>query len=594
MKSKQDQEYIRLIVFLWDYLRPRRRNQLKILTLLMLISSCVEVFSLAAVLPFLAVLANPEKIWLNPLVISLRPIFSLESPSDLLLPITFLFGSASIVAACLRLLTLWSNGVFAAKIGSDISCDAYERTLYQPYDVQVSRNSSGIITALQIHVNQIINVIQSCLTLVSSGFILCSLLITLLFIDGRVAIISCLVFGLSYGIIVKYSNKKLLTNSKRIAYHNQLSVQNLQEGLGAIRDVILDGSQEIYLDSYRFSERPARIVAAQSVFIGVFPRYMMEAIGICLIGAIAYSLTTQYGGMEGALPLLGALALGAQRILPALQQVYNSWAIIRGSKTAVEIVISFLKQPMPNVLNNLKIIPYEFKNKIVFDNIYFSYKTINKQIIKGINFEICKGQRIGIIGSTGSGKSTTVDILMGLLKPTSGSLKVDGIDIHDTPIPRFLLEWRAAIAHVPQSIYLADKTIAENIAFGISKKEIDMERVIKSAQRAQLSSFIESMPNKYKSFIGERGIKLSGGQRQRIGIARALYKNASILIFDEATSSLDNRTESALMKIIEELNNELTIVMIAHRLTTVQRCNIIIEIDNGVVIRKGPPRLILN
>ena len=592
MKNKNS--YINLLFFLWRNLKNRRKTQIKFLIVLMLLSSFGEVFSLAAVVPFLSVLANPEIIWENPWVVYVRPFFNFTSPSDLLLPVTLLFGFSAILSSVLRLATFKLNGSLSAKIGSDISCEAYEKTLYQPYDIQVSRNSSGIIDALQIQVYQLITVIQSCLALLSSTSILISLLVTLLIIDFKVAILSGLLFGVAYGFVIQFANKKLISNSKRITLHNRLSMQTLQEGLGAIREVIMYSSQKIYLENYRNSDVPIRKLSANSVYLGVFPKYIMESLGVCLIGGVAYSLTTKYGGMQSALPLLGALALGAQRILPTVQQVYNSWAQIYGNKSAVEIVISYLKQPLPKTTNILKVEPYNFKNKISFNNVYFSYKNIDKSIIKGINFDIYKGERIGIIGPTGGGKSTTIDILMGLLKPTSGYLKVDNEDLHNSLNKKFIMQWRAAIAHVPQNIFLADKSIAENIAFGLPKDKIDMNQVIKSAERAQASNFIENMPKQYQTYIGERGIRLSGGQRQRIGIARALYKNSCVLIFDEATSSLDNSTEIALMNAIEKLEDELTIIMIAHRLSTVKNCNRIFEIQNGFISREGPPELILN
>ena len=591
---KKKKLYISSILYIWRHLKKRRRSQLKLLILLMLLSSFAEVFSLASVLPFLSVLGNPNLIWEHPWVLYLRPIFGFKSASDLLLPITLLFGLAAILAAVLRLSTFRLNGIYSAKIGSDISCDAFERTLYQPYEIQVSRNSSGVISALQYNVNQLVAVILGCLSLISATSILISLIITLLVVDAKVAFSAGLLFGLAYSFFIKFANKKLISNSKKISYHNQLSVQTLQEGLGAIRDVILYGSQEIYLENYRRSDKPIRTLTAQTVFLGVFPKYMMEALGICLIGGIAFTLTKRYGGMQNALPLLGALALGAQRILPALQQVYNSWATIYGSRSSVEIVVSYLKQPLPKITHDLSVEPYRLKNKISFKDVKFSYNSVDKSVIKGINFDIYKGERIGIIGPTGSGKSTTVDILMGLLKPTEGNLKIDNEDLYNPINKKFILRWRAALAHVPQTIYLADKSIAENIAFGLPKEQLDMKQVIKSAEKAQISSFIETMPKKYKTYIGERGIRLSGGQRQRIGIARALYKNSKILIFDEATSALDNSTELALMNIIEKLGNEITIVMIAHRLSTVKRCNRVIEIESGQIKRIGPPHLILN
>jgi len=230
---------------------------------------------------------------------------------------------------------------------------------------------------------------------------------------------------------------------------------------------------------------------------------------------------------------------------------------------------------------------------IQLQGVYFRYQMEQLDVLRELNLKIRCGERIGLIGSTGSGKSTAIDLLMGLLVPTAGRVLVDGEDLHDPAHPERLAAWRAAIAHVPQSIYLADNSIAENIAFGVPRDNIDFTRVKQAAAQAQIASFIESRLDGYASFVGERGIRLSGGQRQRIGIARALYKQASVIIFDEATSALDVRTEEDVMEAVRGLNRDLTIVMIAHRLSTVKRCDRVVRLDQGLVVASGPPSLIL-
>jgi ATP-binding cassette subfamily B protein len=223
----------------------------------------------------------------------------------------------------------------------------------------------------------------------------------------------------------------------------------------------------------------------------------------------------------------------------------------------------------------------------------FRYAPELPEVLQGLDLEIRHGERIGLIGSTGSGKSTLVDLVMGLLPPSGGRLLVDGQNLHDPAHAERLAGWRAAVAHVPQSIYLADSSIAENIAFGVPRHAIDLARVKQAAEQAQIAGFIESSPEGYASFVGERGIRLSGGQRQRIGIARALYKKARVIVLDEATSALDTTTEDAVMEAVEELSRDLTMVMIAHRLSTVQRCDRVVRLDHGVVVASGPPSLIL-
>ncbi len=279
----------------------------------------------------------------------------------------------------------------------------------------------------------------------------------------------------------------------------------------------------------------------------------------------------------------GALALGAQRLLPTLQQIYYTWANIVGNHASLADTIALLDQPLPVELLQPIPAPLPFQDAIRFDAVRFRYTGDGPWVLDGLNLTIPKGARVGFVGSTGSGKSTTLDLLMGLLMPTEGELLVDGQLISGNR----LRAWQQTIAHVPQSIYLADTTLAENIAFGVPPDTIDLDRVQRAARQAQIADFIESRPEGYQAYVGERGIRLSGGQRQRIGIARALYKQASVLVFDEATSALDNATEQSVMDAIEGLSSDLTILLIAHRLSTVRRCDTIVELEHGRVVAQG-------
>jgi ATP-binding cassette subfamily B protein len=375
----------------------------------------------------------------------------------------------------------------------------------------------------------------------------------------------------------------LQRSSQRIAHEQTQVVRALQEGLGGIRDVLLDGTQPVYCEVYRRADRPLREAQSYIVFNGGSPRFAMEAVGMMLIAALAYGLSRQVGGITTALPVLGALALGAQRLLPALQQSYAAWANIAASHASLADTIELLEQPLPEEILQPAPAALPFQDAIRFDAVRFRYTSDGPWVLDGLNLTVPKGARVGIVGSTGSGKSTTLDLLMGLLIPTEGELLVDDQSI----IGNRILAWQRTIAHVPQSIYLADTTLAENIAFGVSRDSIDLRRVQLAARQAQIAEFIESRPESYDAFVGERGIRLSGGQRQRIGIARALYKQASVLVFDEATSALDNATERSVMGTIDGLNRDLTILLIAHRLTTVRRCDIIVELEHGRVVAQG-------
>jgi ATP-binding cassette subfamily B protein len=311
-------------------------------------------------------------------------------------------------------------------------------------------------------------------------------------------------------------------------------------------------------------------------------------VAIALLAAV---LVLQRGSGPAVIPLLGALSLGAQRLLPSLQQIYSGWALLKGSNASIQSVTAMLNQPLPPQAPSAE--PLPLREGIRLAGVHFRYGPEQPQVLQGLDLEIRRGERIGLIGSTGSGKSTTVDLLMGLLAPSAGRVLVDEMDLHDPEHPELLVAWRATIAHVPQSIYLADSSIAENIAFGVPRQQIDLARVKQAAAQAQIASFIETRPEGYGSFVGERGIRLSGGQRQRIGIARALYKQARVLVFDEATSALDSGTEEAVMEAINTLSQSRTVIMIAHRLSTVQRCDRVVRLAQGSIAADGPPRLVL-
>ena len=354
--------------------------------------------------------------------------------------------------------------------------------------------------------------------------------------------------------------------------------------------MLIDDNQDTYCQIYRNADLPLRRVQASNLFIGMSPRYAVEALGMMLIAWLAYFLALQTDGITKAIPILGALALGAQRLLPVLQQAYSAWSGIRGGQASLQDVIELLDQPLPDYAYQAAVQPLPFKNNISLKQLGFRYNTQTPYVLKQLNLSITKGSRVGFIGSTGSGKSTLLDIVMSLLQPTDGLLEIDGQAV----TPSNQRAWQAHIAHVPQAIFLADSSIEENIAFGVSKDQIDHERVRQAAQQAQIANTIESWTNQYQTFVGERGIRLSGGQRQRIGIARALYKKADVIIFDEATSSLDNETEQAVMQSIERLGKDLTLLIVAHRLTTLKNCTQIVELGDGVIKRVGSYKDITN
>lgn len=558
---------------------------------LIVFTSFAEILGIGAVLPFLAVLTAPDDVFEHRLAQPFIQTMGFTSAEQLLLPLTIMFGVAALVAGVMRLLLLWASTRLSFAVGADLSIGIYRRTLYQPYSVHVSRNSSEVINGISGKSNSVIHsVIVPTLTLISSIVMLAAILIALLSVNPVIALLAFGGFGAIYALIIRLVRKRLMADSQRIASESTQVIKSLQEGLGGIRDVLIDGSQAAYCQIYRNADLPLRRAQGSSSFISLSPRYAMEALGMMLIAALAYALAQQSGGIAKAIPVLGALALGAQRLLPVLQQAYAAWSGIRGGQASLQDVVELLDQPLPEYADQPATKPLPFHQQICLKQLSFRYSLQTPWVLSGIDLAINKGSRVGIIGTTGSGKSTLLDIVMGLLSPTQGTLEIDG----QTITPSNGRSWQAHIAHVPQAIFLADSTIEENIAFGIPKEQIDTARVRTAARQAQIADLIASWPKQYQTPVGERGIRLSGGQRQRIGIARALYKQADVIIFDEATSALDNETEQAVMQAIEGLADDLTIIIIAHRLTTLKNCTLLVELSQGKIKRTGTYQEIVN
>lgn len=584
MKSSSTLNLPSLLTRLWKHLSQRRRHQFVLLVVLMLVSAFAEVVSLGAVLPFLGILVTPERVLNHPLVADLAQGLGITSADQLVLPLTLAFGTIAVIAGAIRIFLTWASTKLAFSTGADLGIEVYRRTLYQPYWVHASQNSSEVIAGIINKTDAVVfSVLVPLLAFLSSTVLVVIIMIALIATDPVIALLAGVGFGLSYVLITWLARRHLRRNSYRIANEQTQVLKALQEGLGGIRDVLLDGAQSVYCDVFRRADLTLRQAQGSTVFIGGSPRYAMEAIGMVVIAALAYFLSKEVGGISSALPILGMLALGAQRLLPSLQQIYYSWASITGYQVSLADTIALLDQPLPQEFLEPATTQLLIQDAIRLDAVRFRYTEEGPWVLDDLNLVIAKGTRVGFVGSTGSGKSTTLDLLMGLLMPTEGQLLVDGQPVSGS----HLRAWQRNIAHVPQSIYLADTTLAENIAFGVPAEAIDMEKVKRAARQAQIADFIEKSPEGYQAYVGERGVRLSGGQRQRIGIARALYKQASVLVLDEATSALDNATEQLVVDAMGALNSDLTILFVAHRLTTVRHCDLIVELEHGRVVAQG-------
>jgi ABC-type multidrug transport system fused ATPase/permease subunit len=568
---------ISLINILWININKVRRKQLVKLVILMFLTSFLEVVGLGAVIPFLAVIMNPQKIFNEYSSSQISQLITIQDPNSLILTISLLFLILITVASIMRVGLLWYTTRVSFLIGADLSLELFSRVLMQPYRYHLSKNSSELISTISIKINAVIySIVFPILVMISS-------LLTLIFVVGFLIILSpettaiAFFFAASFYYLLSITTKRrLLQDGSRIARESSNSIKLLQEALGGIRDVIIDASQKKYCDAFKISDKSLREAQGRHQFISQAPKFIIEAVGMMAIVLLAYGFTISEGDFLNAIPILGLITLGAQRMLPVLQQIYTSRAnILNGKDSLIDVIeLLALKDNNPREIQINK--KQDFKNNISLELVNFRYDSKNENVISNITFVIDKGDRIGLVGETGVGKSTLIDLLMGMLTPSSGTITVDGCVLNNENIAN----WRKIIAHVPQSIYLFDGTIEENIVLNYGEN-IDLKKMKESATRASLDDFISSLEQGYQEIVGERGIKLSGGQRQRIGIARALYRDVELLVFDEATSALDEKTESEVMRSIESLDKDLTLIIATHRTQTLKSCNKILELKKN-------------
>nr|WP_315236338.1 ABC transporter ATP-binding protein [uncultured Limnohabitans sp.] len=570
---------------LWLAIGQARRRQFRLLLALMVLSSLAEVVTVGAVLPFLSALANPQLLLEHT---ALRPTFErlgVSTPADVTLATTLAFCAAVVLAGVVRILVLRLSLGYAFGLGADISNDVYRRSLHQPYAVHIARNSSEVINGIAIKTSEVIfYVIAPAMTLFSSAFMVVAILLTLAAIIPASALAAFGVFGVLYALMMRTLRHGLRANSDRIAHESTNTIRYLQEGLGGIRDILLDRTQDTFVATFQRSDGALRKAQCENQFVSQSPRFLMESTGMVLIALIALGFSRGGAGVAGVVPTLAALALGLQRLLPALQQLYQSWSSIQGSQGSLRETVKLLEQPLAPASERTAS-PLRFDDRIELREVGFRYAAGAPAILNDFNLVIRKGTRIGFVGETGSGKSTLLDIVMGLLHPSDGRMLVDGVPV----TPANVDAWRPHIAHVPQDLFLKDGTVRENIAFGVPAEAIDDDEVRRAAAQAQIGSTIEGWAYGYETLVGERGVQLSGGQRQRIGIARALYKKADVIIFDEATSALDNATEEAVMRSIEGLDERITVLIIAHRLSTLRNCDEIVELHRQATADAAVP-----
>lgn len=578
---------IKLILKLWSFLSNIRKKQFFFLFFLIIFGSLAESLSVGAALPFLTALTVPDRILSNAHFNAALKFLGISNPYDLIFYATASFCVFLIFSTIIRLLLLFASTNLSFKACSEVSSEMYKNYLFLPYKNHVQNHSSNSINNIIVKTDILCyQIVMPLVAMFCSLVISVMILSILFFINSFITFLTLIFFTCIYFFVAYFAHKRLSKNSADISIKSSYTIKAIQEGLGAIRDIIIDGTQFIFLKKYQELDKSLRASQSSNMFVAQSPRFVIESLGMLFIVASSYYYFKKFGSIIEILPLLGMYIIASQRLLPLFQQIYHSWSSISGNiKTLEEIVIILDKAPF-NIANQKKYSELKFRKHIKAVNLGFRYDTNSPWIFKNLNFQIAKGSIIGIIGSTGSGKSTLVDIIMGLVSPSEGYIKIDNKILNKSNCK----SWFKRISHVPQLIFLTDSSIAENIAFGENKKDWSYPKIFRASSLAQLSDFIENLPKKYKTVVGERGALLSGGQLQRIGIARALYKNADVIIFDEATSALDIKTEAKIIKALELLGKDFTVILIAHRLSALKICSQIFELENGnLKVLNNPP-----
>lgn len=561
---------------LYTALSASRRREIWLTAVLLLISAVTETVSIGAILPFLAILTDASNLAKVPLLGAY--VAHLPVGSALITWAAGIFIALVLTSGVLRLLLVRATQALAFNLSYDLSKHAFHKIIRQDYSYYVKNHSGDLIASFEKLHSLTFGIFLSGIQAMVATFIALLIILFLVFVTPIVTFVAATTLIGAYFLISLVTRRPLMEAGTAVSANMSKRTKTIQEALGGIRDILLDRSQRIFERTFDESADRSRRAFITSTFLSQAPRIVIETAGIAVIGLYVWVLGRESGGIAAAIPTLGALALGAQRLLPQVQVAYVGWSSAMTSAALIDDVarIMTLENRQPVLLGNER---PKFTDSIQFDSVAFNYCE-GPPVLKNVNLTIRRGESIGIAGPSGSGKSTLMDLLLGLLEPTEGQILVDNAPLHG--VTRAC--WQAQVAHVPQAIYLIDSSLAANIAFGVPDEERDEDRVMDAARKAGIAHFVEGLPDRYDTFVGERGVRLSGGQRQRIGIARALYRKPSVLVLDEATSALDNSTEKAVMDSINSFGEEMTLIIIAHRLTTLEKCDRILRVERGTVI----------
>ena len=578
---------IKIIKDLFSVLTPSQRKRFYVLQILVMLMAITQIAGVASIVPFMALVADMNQLNQDTIFAQAYTISGINSEALFV----FLLGVGVLVMLLLgtiiSMYTTWRLSLFANKVGVEIADSLYSYYLKRDWLFHASGSSAQLTKQIATECLRVTTSILLPLVHMNGNFVLVLFMsISIFLFDPVVAIVGVIIFSIAYFVVFNLVNLTLLRNGRTISEMYEARFRLMNEGFGGIKDVLLLGRFNDFIN--RFNKTGAKFAYNSGVngALAHIPRYFMEFVAFgSMIALVLYLFATYEGDISMILPILYLYAIAGMKLLPAFQQIYNSLANIQGNVAAFESIQEDLNDSIQINQDNsgFDYSHINLNKRILLENITFSYPGKDKPILNKLNIEIPVNKVIGIAGPSGSGKSTLIDILIGLIEANEGHLKVDDVIIDNTN----RRSWQNTIGFVAQAIFLSEGTIAENVAFGIPENEIDFNQVNKALKLANLDVFVKDLENGINTKVGERGVQLSGGQRQRIGIARALYHEAKVLIFDEATSSLDGITEKTIIKAIQQFSGQKTIIMIAHRLKTIQKCDQIFVIDNGKVADQG-------
>jgi ATP-binding cassette, subfamily B, bacterial PglK len=580
---------LELVKKLFLLLSPRERRRFYAVVLMAIVSGLCEMAGVASVLPFLAVLADPTRIESNGLLHLAYTELGFSSPETFLVFLGIAVLGVILLSFCVRLVAVFAISRFSNMRAYSLSRQLIENYLRQPYPWFLRRNSAQLSKTVLIEVQRVVTqaIMPAMLTITQFALVL-SLFGFLLAMEPVIALLAVILFGGSYVLVFIVARRMLARIGEIILQANSERFKAVHEVMSSIKDVKVLGVERPFMA--RFSRPTYRMAMAQSrgAVISEAPRYLLETIALgSMLGLILHLLFSRSGTLVDILPTLGLFAFAGLRLFPALQSIYRELGKLKVSKPAVDELYQDMTETQAQAMvwpagSDRALLP--LRTRLELDGISYAYPEANRTALKPLDLAVPARSTLGIIGGTGAGKTTLVDVMLGLLRPDTGSIRVD-----DVPVTAANLRaWQNNIGYVPQHIGLIDDSVAANIAFGVPSHLVDMAAVERAARIAELHDFVlRELPEGYRTVVGDRGVRLSGGQRQRIGIARALYHDPDVLILDEATSALDNLTEKAVMTAVANLGRAKTIVMIAHRLSTVQHCDSIIMMERGAIVARG-------